>query len=175
MEIRTSAPGRPSANATRSTERLGFARIELTAVVRRALDVVQDRLAKRNQEVSVSLPSAPCYVRGNPARLEQAFANLLANASRFSKPGSRIWLSVDAIATSEHTGQVRMRVRDEGIGITASRLTGIFERGLTLVQHIVEQHGGHVRARSDGEHYGSEFTVMLPLLETPLIPYRLQA
>ena len=73
-----------------------------------------------------------------------------------------------------------LRVRDEGIGITAEMLPRLFEPfaqaeaagkraagglglGLPLVQTIVEQHGGTITAHSDGPGKGSEFVVRLPL------------
>ena len=156
-------------------ERLHFARIDLTVVVRQSLHAVQSAVAERNQHVCVSLPPAPCYIRGNPARLQQVFVILLASASRFSRQGGSIWLSVDAISSSEHVGEVRTRIRDEGTGIAASTQPNIPALRLALVQQVVELHGGQVRARCNSARDGSEFTVMLPLLDTPVIPYRLQA
>jgi signal transduction histidine kinase len=101
--------------------------------------------------------------------------NLLNNAAKYTPQGGIIWVS----ARSERE-QLRLSVRDNGIGIEAcdlQRIFGIFEQlpnasryaqgglglGLTLVRHLVELHGGSIVARSDGPGTGSEFVVTLPL------------
>ncbi|HVR97578.1 MAG TPA: response regulator, partial [Thermoanaerobaculia bacterium] len=94
----------------------------------------------------------------------------------------RIWL------TAEHLdSEVVLRVRDTGIGITADKLSHIFEMfvqadrsleraqgglgiGLTLVQRLIQMHGGSVEAHSDGPGKGSELVVRLPVLVVPDSP-----
>jgi CheY-like chemotaxis protein len=110
----------------------------------------------------------------DPVRLAQVFSNLLNNAARYCGPRSHIGLSAD-----REGAEVVVRVRDDGVGIPADSLPHVFEMfvqvdrslerasgglgiGLTLVQRIVELHGGTVEARSDGPGRGSEFTVRLP-------------
>jgi len=80
-----------------------------------------------------------------------------------------------------------VRVRDNGMGIAADRLTAIFDLfrqngqpegqvseglgiGLTLVKQMVELHGGSVVAHSDGSGLGSEFVVRLPLTANESAP-----
>src|SRR5699024_8354133 len=80
----------------------------------------------------------------------------------------------------EHGDSAVVRVRDNGMGIAADRLTAIFDLfrqngqpegqvseglgiGLTLVKQMIELHGGSVVAHSDGPGLGSEFVVRLPL------------
>ena len=102
-------------------------------------------------------------------------SNLLNNAAKYTDQGGRIWV------TAERQGdQVLIRVKDTGIGIPPEMLPRIFDMftqvdrslersegglgiGLTLVQRLVEMHGGTVEARSDGPGKGSEFVVRLPV------------
>src|SRR5262249_54435662 len=122
-----------------------------------------------------SLPPAPLVLRGDPVRLAQVFLNLLNNAAKYTDPGGRISLTAE-----RDGGDVVVRVRDTGIGISADMLPRIFELfcqsdrwearsqgglgiGLCLVRSLVQLHGGSVHAASAGPGRGSEFTVRLPL------------
>jgi CheY-like chemotaxis protein len=100
----------------------------------------------------------------------------LNNAAKYSANGGHIWLNVEQAGDS-----VVVRVRDSGIGIAAENLPRLFDLfyqadrsfnraegglglGLTLVQRLVEMHGGKVEVRSDGLNRGSEFTVHLTVM-----------
>ena len=128
-----------------------------------------------NHELTVTVPAQPVYLDADPTRLAQVVGNLLNNASKFTDKGGHIWLTVDVEGT-----QAVIRVRDNGIGIAADHLPGLFEMfaqidtslersrdglgiGLTLVKTLVEMHGGTVDAHSDGLGRGSEFVVRLPI------------
>jgi CheY-like chemotaxis protein len=101
-------------------------------------------------------------------------SNLINNACKFSPEDSHI-----ALDAQYADGQVRIAVKDEGAGISADFLPHIFELfaqadqsldrsqgglgiGLTLVKHLVELHGGHVEATSDGLGKGAQLTIVLP-------------
>ena len=113
-------------------------------------------------------------VDGDPGRLQQVFWNLLSNAVKFTPDGGEIRVSIQPIAE-----QVAVIVRDTGIGIDpafAPRLFSRFEQadqsptrafeglglGLAIVRHLVELHGGSVKAESAGPGCGATFTVTLP-------------
>ena len=107
--------------------------------------------------------------------------NLLNNAVKFTPPGGHIWLIAETMGESdEGPDQVRIRVRDTGIGIAGEMLPKVFDMfmqgdlslertraglgvGLTLVRNLVALHGGTVDVSSDGVGAGSEFTVSLPI------------
>src|SRR6185436_12350453 len=91
--------------------------------LRRTLEMVEEPIAHRHQELLVSLPTEACRVRGDRRRLQQVFSNLLQNASKFSKQGGRIWLTAETTVA----GELRVLVRDEGIGIAAAKLDHVFE------------------------------------------------
>jgi PAS domain S-box-containing protein len=150
-------------------------RINLSNVMRRALEAKHSLIEERQQNLSVLFPDQPLWLEADPARLEQALANLLSNASRFTDVGGGIWLS------GEREGEsALLRVRDAGVGIEPAMLATIFDPfsparsgvdrsecglgiGLAIVKQIVELHGGTVEARSDGLHMGSEFILRIPL------------
>jgi CheY-like chemotaxis protein len=119
----------------------------------------------------------PVRVEGDPVRLEQVIANLVHNAIKYTPPGGRI-----AIRVRREGEQAAVRVEDTGIGIEPEMLPRIFDLftqvesslprsqgglglGLPLVRNLVELHGGRVMAASAGAGRGSEFTVLLPLLD----------
>ena len=152
--------------------------VDLAVVLCRALEVVDYQVRQRDQQLILSLPSEPWFVRGDATRLEQVFGNLLTNASKFSRRGSRVWLSTEKRPAGPRAGELRVRIRDEGTGIAADQLPYIFDLfrqagpsphqasglgvGLALVRRIVELHGGDVTVNTGGADRGTEFVVSLP-------------
>jgi CheY-like chemotaxis protein len=109
------------------------------------------------------------------ARLQQVLWNLLSNAIKFTPPGG----SVRVLAVARD-GRVEISVSDDGCGIEPEFLPHVFERfrqadasaarahmglglGLAITRHLVELHGGQVRAESAGRDKGATFIVSLPL------------
>lgn len=130
--------------------------------------------AERAQlEVRVSCPENLPEVLVDPPRLEQVLVNLLHNAIKFTEPGGEIKIS----ARENEQKQVEFSVRDSGVGITADDLPRIFERfykadrsrsrggtglGLAIARHLVEAHGGVIRAESEPGK-GSTFIFTIPM------------
>jgi signal transduction histidine kinase len=131
----------------------------------------------RAREAGIELSSgieAGMQVWGDRARLEQVFGNLLSNAIKFTPIGG-----VVTVSASRAAGQARVIVTDSGQGIDAEHLEHVFDRfwqdsaaarpreglglGLAIVKHILDEHGGHVRAESAGRGRGASFVVDLPL------------
>lgn len=111
-------------------------------------------------------------VAADPDRIGQVLANLVHNAVQFTPPGGRIRLT--AAARGE---QVELAVHDTGAGIDPQDLDRIFERfyksdrsrasggtglGLAIAKHIVQAHGGEIRAESAGPGRGAMFAFTLP-------------
>ena len=114
----------------------------------------------------------------DPLRTGQIFSNLLENALRFSRSGGRVVLSA---RLGKEMGQVEFVVEDEGEGIAPDKIGRIFERffrvdsararekgggtglGLSIVKHLVQLHGGGVRAESEG---GKGTRIILTLKKT---------
>ena len=106
--------------------------------------------------------------------MEQAVVNLLDNAIKYSPAGSRIEVGV-----RRDRDEIRIHVRDQGMGIPARHLPRLFERfyrvdkarsrnmggtglGLAIVKHIIQAHGGQVTVVSNRQQ-GSTFTLHLPI------------
>jgi signal transduction histidine kinase len=150
--------------------------IELSAVMSRAIETVQPLIADKEHHLSVEWPGENVKVLGDLTRLTQVMGNVLANAAKYTDPGGYILLSATTNAS-----EVIIRVRDNGIGIPAEQLSGVFDLftqvdrttdrsqtglgiGLALVRKLVEMHGGTVTANSRGNGMGSEFVIVLPQL-----------
>lgn len=150
-------------------------KVDLIGALSLAVRMCRPAMDVRAQTLTLELPNGPLNFFGDPARLAQVFCNLLDNASRYTPAGGAITL---ALKTTERT--VDVIVADNGIGIDAERLPGIFDMfvlgldaqasslsglgiGLAVVRNLVEAHGGSVACRSAGKDLGSEFVVSLPL------------
>lgn len=151
--------------------------LDLRRVLDGAIAQIRDRTQGKSQVLEADLGPSPIPLLADPVRLQQVFANLLGNASRYSPPGARIVLSA---RSDEGDGLAQVRVRDSGIGMTAETLAHVFDPfyqaadqgngspgglgvGLALARSLVEQHAGALRATSGGLGRGSELVVTLPL------------
>jgi len=150
-------------------------RVSLLAIVRNAIETVSASLEQRRHDLIIDLPAEQVFVDGDSVRLVQVFVNLLDNAAKYTPARGRIEVRVVLDGTD-----VRVSLRDTGIGIAADALPRLFDLfaqdprghghrsgglgiGLALVQGIVRMHGGSVEAASPGIGRGSTFTVKLPL------------
>ena len=157
--------------------RAGHADLHTTTVDLHALvgEVVREQLRDEpDRAIDVSVGPLP-HVAGDRLLLRQAFANLLANAVKYTRPRARARIEV-ASTTLAGSDKAVVFVRDNGVGFDmrcASRLFEAFERlhpasefegsgvGLSSVRRIVERHGGSVWATGvAGE--GATFFVALP-------------
>jgi len=166
------------ARITRGRIPLRKARVDLADVLRRTVDAARAAMDERGHVLTLTLPPEPLELVADSARLEQAVANLLANAAKYTDPGGFVALSAE-----RDGGDAVIRVKDNGIGIAAEVLPRVFDLfsqgpraldrahgglgiGLTLVRRIVDLHGGSVAAASPGPGRGAEFTIRLPALPT---------
>jgi signal transduction histidine kinase len=163
---------------TLGTLKLRIERVEAADVVRDALEASQPVIESLRHSISVHLPEQPAPVEADPTRLTQVVTNLLNNAAKYTPPGGRIELRVEVHAARDGR-EVRIAVRDNGMGIPSDKLGGVFEMfnrlgradelgrgglgvGLALSRAIVRMHEGSIDAHSDGPGLGSEFVVTLP-------------
>ena len=151
--------------------------IELAAHARHVIETLETtgRLSDRNVELAAS----PVWVEGDQTRVEQILTNLLVNAATYTGPGGNIRVRV-----AREAAEAVLEVADDGRGIepdnlprvfdlffqgeaTTHRSTGGLGIGLTLVQRLVNLHGGVVTAKSEGRGTGATFVVRFPAVAEP--------
>jgi len=159
------------------TLHLEMQRVELVPVVEAAVESVRAVAQAKSLELRLALDDGAGPVAGDPARLQQVVWNLLSNAIKFTPPGGLVEVRLER----DGPRRARLRVADSGEGIAPEFLPHVFERfrqaessttrrhgglglGLAIVRHLVERHGGGVRAESGGPGRGATFTVELPTL-----------
>lgn len=157
--------------------RLEMRNVDLVTVLQNAVEGLRPLAVAREIEMVLDLHPGVSQVSGDPDRLRQIVLNLLTNSLKFTSKGGRVQLTLEA----DGSNTAVIRVTDNGSGISAELLPHIFERfrqgssaptrkygglgiGLALVRHLVEMHGGTVKAESDGDGQGATFTVRLPRL-----------
>jgi signal transduction histidine kinase len=141
-------------------------------LVRHCVEPMRQALEGRGLKLVLSVPMDVPPVRADVNRIRQVFANLLANAIKYTRPGGVVTVSL-----SRDNGEARFSVSDTGMGIPARYLPRIFGKffrvpgqpgdsgtglGLTIVKDIVEAHGGRVGVESR-EGFGTTFHFSLPL------------
>jgi signal transduction histidine kinase len=153
----------------------GFALVPVavTPLVRDVVDSFATLIEEAGLAVEYDLADSLPPVAGDEQALRRVFQNLVGNAIKYGARGA--WIGLRARAAGR---EVQITVADRGIGIEAAEQPRIFEPfyrapgviaaqihgaglGLSLVQRIVEAHGGRITLRS-APGSGSEFTVHLP-------------
>lgn len=145
---------------------------DLADVFRGVIAQLQRKGAEKGLELRYEGPEH-LIIEANSAQMSQVALNLIDNALNYTSEGS---VCVTMLQPNAET--VEVRVTDTGIGIASEQLPRIFERfyrvdkgrsrmtggtglGLSIVKHIVESHGGRLRAESELNR-GSTFIVTLP-------------
>jgi signal transduction histidine kinase len=132
---------------------------------------------------SCAASAKPYLIRGDQARLQQIFVNLLQNAIKYSPLGGPITFSVRQQHTLHAPPSIEIVVADKGIGVPPEAQHHLFERfyrapnigsnqaggiglGLYVVAEFLRLHGGSICVKSSGvAGDGSSFVVTLPMLE----------
>ena len=156
--------------------RLEIKPIDLVAIIHNAVETARPTAQAKNIRLQAIIdPSTNMTGSGDGNRLQQVMWNLLTNAIKFTPKGGRVQVSLRRIES-----HLEIDVTDTGEGIAPEFVPFMFDRfrqadasttrkhggrglGLSIVQQLVELHGGSVRASSDGLGKGATFTVQLPL------------
>ncbi|TMA20768.1 MAG: response regulator [Deltaproteobacteria bacterium] len=155
--------------------RINIRKTDLHAVARAALDSVRPAADAKGVLLVADLQPGSAEFCGDPDRLQQVIWNLLSNSIKFTQRSGKVELRIERVQSD-----VRISVADTGVGIARDALDHVFDRfwqadssstrsqgglglGLAIVRHLVEVHGGTVRAESEGENQGARFTVSMPV------------
>jgi two-component system, chemotaxis family, CheB/CheR fusion protein len=155
--------------------RLAHRFVDLGDIARAALDTARPAAEAKSIRLEFRPEGPPVFVLGDPDRLQQVVWNLLSNAVKFTPREGRVEVGLERMGTSVH-----LRVSDTGQGVPAEFLPYIFEPfrqadssparphqglglGLAICRHLVESHGGVIRAESPGQGQGTTVTVLLPV------------
>jgi signal transduction histidine kinase/CheY-like chemotaxis protein len=154
--------------------RVELSPVALAPIVETAVEAARPAALAKHIDVRMELRDVPA-IRGDAGRLQQVLWNLLSNAVKFTPPGGHVSVCL-GLASSE----ALVTVSDNGAGLAPDFLPFIFDRfrqadqsatrghgglglGLSIVKHLVELHGGTVRAESAGVGHGATFRVSLPI------------
>lgn len=154
--------------------RLELELIDGAALITEAIEAIKPTAKIRRIKLETNIDESLGRFSADPARLRQIIWNLMSNALKFTPPEGNV-----SLTASRRDDVITMVVRDDGQGIVPAFLPHVFERfrqadgsttraqgglglGLAIVRHLVELHGGQVRAESEGEGKGATFTVQLP-------------
>jgi PAS domain S-box-containing protein len=155
---------------------LEITQVNVVELISNSIEAVRPMVDARHIALNLEIDDdcRESQIPGDVNRLQQVVWNLLTNAVKFSPDGGRVNIGVAA-----KEGFIELEISDNGRGISPEFLPFVFERfrqdssniekrsglglGLAIVRHLVELHGGSVRARSEGENKGSVFTVSLPV------------
>jgi PAS domain S-box-containing protein len=156
--------------------RLNTRPVELVSVIEAAIETVRPAAEAKEIDLQCVLDQGAGPVAGDSDRLQQVIWNLVSNAIKFTPKGGCVQVRLERV-----NSHVEIIVTDTGQGIDPEFVPYVFERfrqadssstrvysglglGLAIVRHLVELHGGTVRAHSEGEDKGATFTVKLPLI-----------
>jgi signal transduction histidine kinase len=148
-------------------------RFDLAALAGEAVERLGPRASHEGVTLTLGRPPEPFPIVADPRRLDQILSNLLDNALKFTPRGGTVTVEMHSRAR-----EIEITVTDTGPGIAPDELPLLFERfsqtssaratalpgtglGLVICRHLVEAHGGHIRAESEPGH-GARFVVTLP-------------
>jgi two-component system, chemotaxis family, CheB/CheR fusion protein len=150
--------------------------LSMSDVVQTAVEAAALQAERKQISIEAQLGPRTGHVSGDPLRLQQVVSNLLNNAIKFTPEHGKV-----KVFFGNEGGDALLRVSDTGVGIDPGFLPFVFDRfaqeenssvrrfgglglGLSIVRHIVEMHGGSVRAESPGRGGGATLSVRIPLL-----------
>jgi PAS domain S-box-containing protein len=155
--------------------RLDVRAVDPNSFIEAAIEAIRPAAQAKGIRVQKIMDTGVVSVSGDPVRLQQVVWNLPSNAIKFTPKGGRVQIRLERV-----NSHIEIAVSDNGAGIEPEFLPHVFDRfrqadqlttrqhgglglGLAIVRHLVELHGGSVRAESPGEAQGSTFTVLLPV------------
>ena len=158
-------------------DRLALAEIDPGQLLREAARRMSALAERAGVALHVEAGDDLPRVQADAERIGQVLANLIHNAVKFTPAEGRVELT--AVVRGDH---IELAVHDTGSGIDPEELDRVFERfyksdrsrasggtglGLAVAKHVVQAHGGEIRAASDGRGRGATFSFTLPAVIPP--------
>jgi CheY-like chemotaxis protein/two-component sensor histidine kinase len=165
--------------------------VNVISVLKQTIDSISPAAAKKHIEIKEDLSVPEVFISADSARLKQIFWNILSNAIKFTPNYGRIEIKI-SVSLKNQKQFIHISIIDNGKGIKPEFIPFIFDRfaqidssstrthgglglGLALVHSLLKLQGGEIEANSQGENYGSTFTVTFPLMESDqMLVYRNQ-
>lgn len=158
--------------------KLRLAKTDILAELEETLFTFIERALREGYDVRTSIPEVPSVANADANRLKQVFMNILDNALKYSRPGSKIFVKAGFVKR-ESKDFVQIIIADQGCGISAEDLPHVKEKfykanvsvrgsgiGLAVTNEIVSLHGGTLDIDSV-EGKGTLVTILLPLEQAP--------
>jgi len=153
----------------------GFKQIPITLPISKALENVESLATRKNIEIATSISDTLSPIHGDELSLSEAFVNILGNAVKYSRDGSKV-----IVQAEEADNEIVLLIKDTGIGIPPEDIPHIFEGfyrgkdvqamteghgiGLAVSRQIVEAHNGSIAVESEMGK-GSTFVIRLPAVK----------
>lgn len=159
---------------------LNFEVLNVHTLLGSVVRMYRSEVQGKRLDLSMRLEAEAHFVRADPGRLQQAFWNLLKNATKFTAEGGRIVVTT----RNDARGRVQIVVQDNGIGISSEALARLFNPfeqgsdevvkrygglglGLAITRTLLEAQAGGIAAESEGPGRGATFIITLPAVEKP--------
>ncbi|MCF7944948.1 MAG: HAMP domain-containing protein [Spirochaetia bacterium] len=154
--------------------KLNLQEFDLNDLLEQVVLKLKPQFLEKQIDLKIELPDHVVRVQADWERLQQVLINLLGNALQYTSPNGTV-----RINTESKDDMIICGVEDNGIGLSESDISHIFERfyrvdksrsragggsgiGLTIANHIIEAHGGSLKVESPGSQQGSRFYFTLP-------------
>lgn len=148
--------------------------VDLHECVSAAVEICRTEIESKRLRMTAELKARNIFVRGDAAKLQQVFWNLIKNAVKFTPAEGRL-----SLCSRDRAGAVEMEIADSGVGIVKKVLPKVFcafeqgrdkvmrefgglGLGLAISKATIDAHGGEIRVASAGRNKGAIFTVVLP-------------
>jgi PAS domain S-box-containing protein len=167
---------------TRGKLSLQMQTIDAHVVISDAVTTMQSSADAKRLKLTVDLDARERQVRGDAARLQQVFGNVLQNAVKFTPDGGAIFVQTRNL---EGSGRLLVEIGDTGIGLTPEEMERAFETftqgehsnnrntaygglglGLAITRELLQMHSGRISVSSAGRNRGAIFTIELPVERT---------
>jgi len=152
---------------------LAVHKLDLKVVLEEVITLLRTKAEAKKIQITFYCKKEHVFIGGDVNRLKQVFINLIVNAITYTPVEGDV-----RVILLEHINQVRIHVKDTGVGIDSEEIPRIFERfyrvdrarsrnsggtglGLAIVKHLIEAHKGQISVRSEVGK-GSEFIIELP-------------